>query len=151
MSLLLLWASVACYRVNSKMNSILLHFKRFIVTLYFGRCVCLRRNFTFFQLFHRWHVCRSLSSVPFLVYIRPKKQLVKSNCSACMQLHFKTMWCNERPKIWHNYCRREEKFRSHFPQKNLLAALGFRSQFTVLFPAHVTIRSRLLANWAHCT
>jgi len=111
MPLLPLWTFVASYRMNSKMNSFV--FKRYIVTLYFGRYVYLRRNFTFFCF--TVGMSRSLSSVPFIVYIRPK-----SNCSVCMQLHFKAMWCNGRPKIWHNCCRGEEKVRSHFPQKSCL-------------------------------
>jgi hypothetical protein len=102
------------------MNSILLHFKRYIVALYFGRCVYLRRNFTFSQQFHRWHVCRWLSSVSFIVCIRPKKHNKLRATLVTVQLHFKAMWCKGRPKIWRNCYRREENFRSHLPQKNCL-------------------------------
>lgn len=49
------------------------------------------------------------------------------------------MWCNGRPKIWHNCCRGEEKVRSHFPQKNCL----------LLWASAVNSRYHFLHTWLY--
>jgi len=61
-----------------------------------------------------------------------------------MKLHFKAMWCNGRPKIWHNCCRREETFWSHFPQNCLrLWASAVRGIISRTRDCTVTPRGKL--------